>query len=546
MHLRSSHRAFPCQGNRVGVTPVSKRNFSAIWPSSAESIAGRSSRIGAIPLGEAAKSSGHLGTNNLFGSLSGAINDEEDAEAADSETIQIEMLREEIPLNALSNDAIDIGFGVAQREAYTAYLESPAGRVISKTAIAKGYYQPISARITVTVAGEDYTHEITLKKGEALDSIFTTLGINLPELPRDALKSLNDAVQLSHQKAKAPNEVSALRWYARNNLYRFIGAQTAFEDQLAADLGLTIGRTTKPRCIAVTVRRQEKDATIATSIDLVSVVNQIHNGSKEAQDAFHIMSGLTASRMEGVALGEQGYDFSAIWAKAPKDTVTLVLASDMAFDNLPILREAGLPEKLLQSMENAAGGEGDKLFIVPDLPSEIDGQDRWAWLEIDGRTYETIAVLDTGERGGFAEYTLLETLKAPDGDAYVQYALGAMVGVDVGLWSMCAANLVTGSYGEAIELAASYASAVSAHVHNFFEMMGAVKSAKELSPGGMGWKMKTRDSTSVMMPGSGGSGNWMNQVSGKKYLQLEVEADIPGLIEGFDAGLQFYFDKYIQ
>ncbi len=499
--------------------------------------------VEAIPLGDAANSSGLLDTSNLFGSFSGAMGGEEDIEVTDSATIEIEMLSEQLELEALSNDAIDIGFGVAQGEAYTAYLDSPTGRVISKVAIAKQYYQPIGTKITVTVGGEDYSHEITLKKGETLDSIFTTLGINLPELPGDALKELNDAVQVSHKSAIAPNEVSALRWYTRGNLYRFIGAQTAFEDKLASDLKLTIGRTTKPRCIAVTVRKQEKDATIATSIDLVSVVNQIHNGSKEAADAFHIMSGLTASRMEGVALGKQGYDFTTIWEKAPKDAVTLVIASDTTFANLPILREAEFPEKLLQSMESASNGSEGKMFIIPNMPSKIDGQDRWAWLEIDAETCETIAVLDTGEHGGFAEYALLDMLKTPDGSAYVEYAVGAMVGVDVGLWSMCSANLITGDYGEAIELAASYASAVSEYVHNFFDMVGAVKSAKELAPSGVGWSMKTSNSRGSMVPGSAGGDPWMNHIPGKPHLQLELDVPLPSIVDGFDAGLQYYFDN---
>jgi Mg-chelatase subunit ChlD len=500
--------------------------------------------VEAIPLGDAANSGSLLDIGGQFGNLAGAMSGEEDVHDTDDATIPIEMLREEIALNTLSNDAVDIGFGVAQGEAYTAYMESPTGRIISKTVIAKEYYQPVSTKVTVTVSGEEYTHETILKKGETLDSIFTTVGINLPELPGAALKDLNEAVQVSHKNAQPPNEVSTLRWYTRNKLYRFIGAQTVFEDKLAFDLDLTIGRTTKPRCIAVTVRKQEKDAKIATSIDLVSVVNQIHNGSKEAADAFHIMSGLTASRMEGVALGKQGYDFSTIWAKAPKDATTFIITSDTAYEMIPTLRESGFPEKLLQNMQIAADQGDGKMFMVPDLPSEIDGQSRWAWLEVDAKTYETIAVLDTGEHGGFAEYTLLDVLKTPSGSAYVEFAVGAMVGVDVALWSECSAHLVTSDYKEAIKLAANYASSVSEYVHNFFDMMDAAKSAKELSPSGMGWKMKTADSPGSMIPGSAGGDAWMNRPPGKRYLQLQVDLPIPSIVDGFDAGLQFYFDKY--
>lgn len=500
--------------------------------------------VKAIPLGEAAAGAGGmLGSGGLFGSMSDAMGGAEESQP-DQTTLDIEVLSQQLEMEALSSDAVDIGFGVAQGEAYVAFMEAPApiGRVMGQTVLQKKYYQPVSARITVSVDGEDYLHDIPLKKNEALDGIFTTVAINLPELPKAALKDLNKAVEVGHKNAKAPNEISALRWYTRNNLYRFIGAQTAYEDQLAADLKLTVGRTTKPRCIAVTVRKQEKDNKINTSIDLISVVNQIHNGSKEATNAFHIMSGLTASRMEGLALGKQGYDFSTIWKKAPKEAGTIVLSSSNVAVNIPILREAGFPEKLIQNMENASNGH-EKVFIFNNMPSKINGEERWAWLEIDGETCETIAVLDTGERGGFAEYTLLDVLKTPEGSSYVQYMMGAMVGVDVGLWSMCAANLVTNDYKEAVKLAAEYASGVSEYVHVFFDMLNALKSAQALSPGGMDWKIKTSSSSPTMAPGSGGGEPWRLSRAGKDYLQLEVDIPIPGLVDGFDAGLQYYFDN---
>ena len=111
-------------------------------------------------------------------------------------------------------------------------------------------------------------------------------------------------------------------------------------------------------------------------------------------------------------------------------------------------------------------------------------------------------------------------------------------------YGQCSAHLVTSDYKEAIKLAANYASSVSEYVHNFFDMMDAAKSAKELSPSGMGWKMKTADSPGSMIPGSAGGDAWMNRPPGKRYLQLQVDLPIPSIVDGFDAGLQFYFDKY--
>ena len=58
-----------------------------------------------------------------------------------------------------------------------------------------------------------------------------------------------------------------------------------------------------------------------------------------------------------------------------------------------------------------------------------------------------------------------------------------MVGVDVGLWSMGAATLVSDDYDEAVELAAAYAIEVSESVHKFFEMVDAVKTLQGLTQG---------------------------------------------------------------
>lgn len=501
--------------------------------------------VKAIPIGDARGSGGLLG-GGMFDGFSDAIGggdenedyedyeDHDDIDDAGQETIDIELLSEELDLTELSKDAIDIGFGIAQEEAWTAFMETPSGRINGEKVIVKEYYEPVAIRITIAVDDKEYTHEIKLNKGETLDSVYTTLGINLPELPGGVLKELSQAVQESYKNAGAPNEISALRWYTRNNLYRFIGAQTVSDDQLADDLKLSLGRTTQTRIIAVTVRKQVTDNSLSTSINLISINNQVHNGVKEAVNAFYILSGLAVSRMEGAALGQHGHDFTTIWDEAPEDMAFYFVSSDTAYANISILREHGFPEKLLQNMQSATEDPSKrKMFLIPDMPSKIDGQDRWAWLEFHCETYETIAVLDTGEKGGFAEYLIVMEFKSPEGKDYLEYTIGAMVGVDVGLWSMCGATLVTESYEEAIELAKSYAGVVSDGVHKFFDLKGSVDNFKNIG--------KIKGSAKKGDFKIGGELDHQN-----KKLKLEPEADFLGFVNGFDDGLKFYFDKYVQ
>ncbi|HHU78831.1 MAG TPA: hypothetical protein GXZ29_08170, partial [Clostridiales bacterium] len=493
--------------------------------------------VEAVPIGEAAGAGGLLG--GLFDGLSGAMGgmeyeDYEDSNEGYEDIREIELLSEELDLTGLSNDAVDIGFGIAEEKAWTAYMETPAGRKMSDLAITKEYYKPVGISITVTVDGEDHIHEIKLNEGENLDGIFVTLGINIPELPGVVLKEFDQAVQQCHENSKAPNELSALRWYTRNILYRFIGAQTVSDDKLAYDLELSIGRTTRTRVIAVNVRRQEGSESVTTNINLVSAFNQAHNGTKEAVDAFNILSGLAVSRMEGVALGEQGYDFAEIWKRAPDDMTFFFVSSDTAYTNIPILKENGFPDQLLYNMEKSAEGSSKRtMFLVPDMPSKIDGQDHWAWLEINCETYETIAVLDTGHKGGFAEYLIVAEFKNPECKDFLEYTVGAMVGVDVGLWSMGAATLVSDDYDEAVELAAAYAIEVSESVHKFFEMVDAVKTLQGLTQG-----KGTAKKGPVKISGQ------MDHA--KRELNLEVETDFLGFVNGFDAGLAYYFGYLIE
>ncbi len=512
--------------------------------------------VEAIPKDEATSGSGVLNSNGLFGAFSDNLAPEEveeDEKNVDSDTIDIQMFDEEITLEDLSNDAIDIGFGVAEGKAYTAYMEAPGGRIFSQKSFLKENYQPVNVKFTLTIEEEEYVHEAALKEGETIDSVFTSISINMPDLPVDAWKRLGDDFQEGHKNADKPNELSALRWYTRNNLYRFIGSQTAFEDQLATDLELTIGRTTKPRIIAATTRAHDNANKIEASIDLMSSINQVHNGSEEAITGFHIMSGLTASRMEGLALGEQGCDFSTIWDKAPEDMQFFFIDSTTRSENIDVLREGGMPDKLLRSIESSSEDDSKfKMFMIPDMPSNIDGQERWAWLEIDTNTYETIAVLDTGERGGMAEYLILNGLKEPDGGSYAQFGMGVLAGVDVGLWSMCSAVLVTENYTEAIELAAIYAANSSVAVHAFFGFMDGIKSSADLLGGNKYLKAKggkfnvnkgRTEGKQIMKLDANG-----NPIStfefGKEYLTLEFEVEVPGFVKGFDSGLEYYFDAY--
>src|SRR5690606_27733148 len=119
---------------------------------------------------------------------------------------------------------------------------------------------------------------------------------------------------------------SALSWYTRSILYRFVVNQTTYEKQLAEELQVTAGRADKERVILVTARMKEGQPTLRTSVDLLQSANQLHRGEKDAQQAYQLMSGLFASRLEGEVLTGNKADLMEIWNRS-SDEMNLFLSA---------------------------------------------------------------------------------------------------------------------------------------------------------------------------------------------------------------------------
>ena len=467
--------------------------------------------VEAIPISNRAKNSGGamLEMGGLFGSLGGSLAAEESME--EETTKEITVLEESFSLTDLSMSAVDVGFALADDRAWMAWIDTPLGRKPGITAIEKEDYKPVRITYTVTARGETYIHDVNLAEGETPDGVFCTLGVNLPELYGDGLDSLDKTVR-DFPKGESPDDISSLRWYNRNNLYRFIAGQTAVEDGMARDLGLVIGRSTRTRCIAVTAQKHGAQGKLATDIDLMGAFNQIHNGTEEARHAFGIGSGLAISRLEGQALGKDAVDFDSIWGKRPNGTKFCLVTGDTLRENIPLLREAGYPETLVRRMEKGyAEKYHEVLYLITDKPTKINGRERWAMLEIDGKTFETIAVLDTGGNGGFAEYLLMD-LSGLDRGIYLGYTAGAMVGVSTGVWAFSAASLIEGDYNKMVALAKVYAGIANDAVQEFFNA-------------------------------SDGAGFAIGYTSGGGIISLILNQEAGGPASGFEAGLNYYISQ---
>ena len=442
--------------------------------------------------------------------------------------VEIHLLTANPSLPELSRGAVDLGYTVAgygNGPVIKAVFDGNDGRTISTEGIDTGDYDIVGERILITLNQRTLTIDRTVAEGESLTDRFHSLGLNLPDMDMAAARKLDKTLQAIHKAEDAPDNLSALKWYARNQLYRFVCAQSEYERDLAAKLKLTVARTTEPRCLIATVARTGPDGMVRTSLDLRRVANQVQPSAgvePKAVRAFNIMSGLFASQLEAKVLPEGGLGFYQLLPHYPGDTNFLWLTADARARMADELK-ATLPERVFTLLSQSRA-----TVLFPDQPANLNGQPRWAWLEVDPDTYKTIAVLDTGERGGMVERVFSDLWK--DG---LDYVTGGLVGISSSIWSVSAFSLVMDDYkqilAEAKKFALGLADNFSASVKvGDFQFKGKVGSAGiETSYTGAG-----AGAVNAAKTGKG----WYDKIKDPKV-------DLGGFEGGFKDGVNFYFSQ---
>jgi Mg-chelatase subunit ChlD len=457
---------------------------------------------------------------DLSNALSGETN------TGDIESIYLLTANPTLP--ELSRGAVDIGYtvvGYKSGAVIKAIFDGNDKRVIGSETLDTGEYEVVGERINIDMANSQLVYERRLEEGESILDRFHTLGLNLPDMTMGAARSLDKVMQEIHKAEDAPDNLSALKWYSRNLVYKFVCAQTRYENDLAGKKELVVGRTTKPRCIIATVSRPNQDATVRTTIDLRQTVNQVHPGPDTTEQAIHgfnIVSGIFASKLEADILTDGGMGFFEMVAFFPEDTDLLWLTSDARY-NMEDELNAAMPPHVFK-MLNA----NDNTVLFPSQPAIVDGKPRWAWLEVNPNTYETIAVLDTGERGSMIERVFSDLWR--DG---LDYITGGLVGVSSSVWSVSAYSLIMSDYKKILAAAKKFALGLA---DNFsasvkigdVEIKGAVGgSDAEGSYSGTG--------SDVLNRGRNAKNMW-DKINDPKI-------DLGGFEGGFKDGVNYYFSQ---
>lgn len=444
----------------------------------------------------------------------------------DSPSIQeVRVLEASLDLDQLGREALDIRAGGAGGH-YTAVLENQTMQIAGNRQVDANEYKIVGVRIDVQLPAKKLTHETMLRDGEEIVDVFHTIAVNLPDLSTEATATLQQAADRIYASAKKPDDHSALVWYARNILYRFIANQTEYESELAETLDVTAGRVNKERVIFLTVRNDRTQSVLRTSVNLQQSANRIHRGSEEAVSAFHLMSGLFASRLEGAVLPGDQADFMELWTRSPEDTMLFLSLGNNRSEDLKYMEEHGFPDVLLERAKTSSAA-----MLIPNRPTIVHGESRWAWLEIDPATYETISVTDTGEHGSFAEYLMSMEPFSPTGDDYLAFMAGSFIGVSTSVWSVSSFALKLDDYEEIIKAAKAYTYGLGEVLSGMMDRKDLAKLEYSISP----LKLKLVDQEYDDLA------KFFEEL--KMGKEVKGAPDILGFALGFQSGAAHYFKQ---
>jgi len=346
------------------------------------------------------------------------------------------------------------------------------------------------------------------------------------------------------------DDYSALRFYTHSVLARFIAGQTQAERDAAAKFGLVTGRTERPRVLVVTASRHSDEANLLATLDLVQSHTDIHAGETPQVRAFNYLAGITEAELERAALSEFGVGLLTLWDNAAPGTRLVIISNGNRKAVSDAMRQAGYPADLVDRLER-----NRKITLFPERPTVVNGRERWAWLEIDPDSGETIAFMDDGTRGAMLEVDVTNWfVEAQMG------VVGFFHGISTSVWSVALYSLEIADYETIVKRARELAQLTAKRVcsaKSIAESGGKFgEGMAEKDPGGLSGMIdigkEWESSGDAPEQKGGGVGSrvgpkiefgWRDSEGlwdhgGPK---VTLGADLVDFCEGFELGVEYYF-----
>ncbi|MBW2703621.1 MAG: VWA domain-containing protein, partial [Deltaproteobacteria bacterium] len=364
---------------------------------------------------------------------------------------------------SLSRGAVDIGYAeMASKDGMqlVAMFDGPAGRVMgNKAGFDPKTYRALSETIEIRTPDGERIPPLELAFEGSVQPIdrFHSLGLNLPDLSPEAVEAMEkEWKKLRAEVPTEPDDLSILKWYTRSLFNRFIAMQSRNERQQAKRLGVSRGRSVRGRVLIASVERDGEKGVVRTHLDLRRAGDQIYAAEPRAARAYAIQTGIYDAHLEAQVLSEAGAapaQASAIGIFEEASKKGLLMVTDRNRSKLVKLLEE---HKFAPAMVKRIRAASAKTLLFPFGRAEVNGRQRLAWLEFDPKTYEVLAVLDTGGHGAATERTLLDSIH----DA-ASYAIGFFVGIDASVWGVSAFSLQEADYEVILAKAQAFASTLA-------------------------------------------------------------------------------------
>ncbi len=366
-------------------------------------------------------------------------------------------------------------------------------------------WKPVREKIIISGKGVSFPVFERELSADGLKDRIHSVALAMPDITAAEYENLLQRWQKARSELP-PAHLSLWQWFAHARLAAFIAAQTEWETTTARQMGVTLSREKNPRLLVITGSKKT-DGSMEARLDLASVQPAVA-GEEQTVKAFKIASGIHVTGLEArIMKGAGVFEF---WGNNRLQIIADSGRQKNAW--LKFAASRGVSERALKAIKSSRS-----IVLFPQNPAVIDGQPFWAWLEIDPKSYATIGVLETGERGALAGEAIIQAL-IPDGAGL---ALGFWKGVETSVWGMSAFILEGNT---ALEAAANTEKLLG----DLSEQLGKIGESVEISVGDASIDVLSGKVTLAGFSSEGDYSPW----EGHK-----------GFISGFNSGVEWYLGK---